>query len=183
MIERLVDFSIRNRALVIFGVLLMGAVGLRSAQQLPIDAVPDVTNVQVQVLTTAPALGPLEVEKFITFPVETVMSGLPRLAELRSLSKFGLSSVTIVFKWMSILDRFHSGMFHWRIVPLLNPDGLLRKRMEELGKPYEWMLKEKEAHGFYRPENRLELYERMLAFFDKYIGPGKTAPQETAQLD
>ena len=71
MIERFVDFSIRNRALVIFAVLLVGALGLRSAQQLPIDAVPDVTNIQVQVLTTAPALGPLEVEKFITFPVET----------------------------------------------------------------------------------------------------------------
>ncbi len=98
MIERLIDFSIRNRALVILGVLLVGAIGLRAAQGLPIDAVPDVTNVQVQVLTTAPALGPLEVEKFITFPVETVMSGLPRLAEVRSLSKFGLSSVTIVFE-------------------------------------------------------------------------------------
>jgi len=98
MIERLLDFSIRNRAVVIFGVLLMGALGLRAAQQLPIDAVPDVTNVQVQVLTTAPALGPLEVEQFITFPVETVMSGLPHLAEVRSLSRFGLSSVTIVFE-------------------------------------------------------------------------------------
>ncbi len=98
MIERFVDFSIRNRALVIFAVLLVGALGLRSAQQLPIDAVPDVTNIQVQVLTTAPALGPLEVEKFITFPVETVMSGLPRLEEIRSISKFGLSSVTIVFE-------------------------------------------------------------------------------------
>jgi cobalt-zinc-cadmium resistance protein CzcA len=98
MIERLIDFSIRNRALVILGVLLVGAVGLRAAQELPIDAVPDVTNVQVQVLTTAPPLGPLEVEKFITFPVETVMSGLPHLAEVRSLSKFGLSSVTIVFE-------------------------------------------------------------------------------------
>ena len=97
MIERLIDFSIRNRAVVVFGVLLMGAFGLRAAQQLPMDAVPDVTNVQVQVLTTAPALGPLEVEKFITFPIETVMSGLPHLAEVRSLSKFGLSSVTIVF--------------------------------------------------------------------------------------
>jgi cobalt-zinc-cadmium resistance protein CzcA len=97
MIERLIDFSIRNRALVILGVLLVGAFGLRAAQQLPIDAVPDVTNVQVQILTTAPALGPLEVEKFITFPVETVMSGLPHLEEVRSLSKFGLSSVTIVF--------------------------------------------------------------------------------------
>jgi cobalt-zinc-cadmium resistance protein CzcA len=98
MIERIIDFSIRNRAVVIFAVLLMGAVGIRSAQELPIDAVPDVTNVQVQVLTTAPALGPLEVEKFITFPVETVMSGLPRLEEIRSLSKFGLSAVTIVFE-------------------------------------------------------------------------------------
>ncbi|MGB5546770.1 MAG: efflux RND transporter permease subunit, partial [Polyangiales bacterium] len=98
MIDRLLEFSIRNRALVILGVLLVGALGLRAAQQLPIDAVPDVTNVQVQVLTTAPALGPLEVEKFITFPVETVMSGLPHLAEVRSLSKFGLSSVTIVFE-------------------------------------------------------------------------------------
>jgi cobalt-zinc-cadmium resistance protein CzcA len=98
MIERLIDFSIRNRALVILGVLLVGALGLRAAQELPIDAVPDVTNVQVQILTTAPALGPLEVEKFITFPVETVMSGLPHLEEVRSLSKFGLSSVTIVFE-------------------------------------------------------------------------------------
>jgi len=98
MIERVLDFSIRNRAVVIFAVLFVGALGLRAAQQLPIDAVPDVTNVQVQVLTTAPALGPLEIEKFITFPVETVMSGLPHLAEVRSLSKFGLSSVTIVFE-------------------------------------------------------------------------------------
>jgi len=98
MIERLLEFSIRNRAIVIFAVLLVGALGLRAAQQLPIDAVPDVTNVQVQVLTTAPALGPLEIEKFITFPVETVMSGLPHLAEVRSLSKFGLSAVTIVFE-------------------------------------------------------------------------------------
>lgn len=98
MIEALLSFSIRNRSIVIFGVLLMAALGLRAAQELPIDAVPDVTNVQVQVLTTAPALGPLEVEKFITFPVETVMSGLPHLSEVRSLSKFGLSSVTIVFE-------------------------------------------------------------------------------------
>lgn len=96
--ERLVAFSIRNRLLVIFFVLLVGALGVRAAQHLPIDAVPDVTNVQVQVLTDAPALGPLEVEQFITFPVETVMSGLPRLEEVRSVSRFGLSAVTIVFE-------------------------------------------------------------------------------------
>ncbi len=98
MVERVIGFSIRNRLLVIFFVLLVGALGLRAMQTLPIDAVPDVTNVQVQVLTNAPALGPLEVEQFITFPVETVMSGLPNLQEIRSVSKFGLSAVTVVFE-------------------------------------------------------------------------------------
>ncbi len=98
MIDRIVEFSIKNRFLVIFVVLLVGAVGVRAAQELPIDAVPDVTNVQVQVLTNAPALGPAEVEQFITFPVETVMSGLPRLEQVRSVSRFGLSAVTVVFE-------------------------------------------------------------------------------------
>ena len=98
MIDRIVEFSIKNRFLVIFVVLLVGAIGLRAMQKLPIDAVPDVTNVQVQVLTNAPSLGPAEVEQFITFPVETVMSGLPRLEEVRSVSRFGLSAVTVVFE-------------------------------------------------------------------------------------
>ncbi len=98
MIERVIDFSVRNRFLVIFFVLLVGALGLRALEDLPIDAVPDVTNVQVQVLTQAPALGPLEIEQFITFPVESVMSGLPRLEEVRSVSRFGLSAVTLVFE-------------------------------------------------------------------------------------
>jgi cobalt-zinc-cadmium resistance protein CzcA len=98
VIDRIVEFSVKNRFLVIFVVLLIGAVGVRAMQRLPIDAVPDVTNVQVQVLTNAPALGPAEVEQFITFPVETVMSGLPRLDEVRSVSRFGLSAVTVVFE-------------------------------------------------------------------------------------
>ena len=78
--------------------LLLVALGINSLRTLPIDAVPDVTNVQVQILTTAPALGPLEVEQFITFPVETAMSGLPRIEEIRSVSRFGLSVVTVVFE-------------------------------------------------------------------------------------
>lgn len=97
MLARIIAFSVKNRLLVVFAVLLVGALGARAAQKLPIDAVPDVTNVQVQVLTSAPALGPLEVEQFITFPVESVMSGLPRVKEIRSVSRFGLSAVTIVF--------------------------------------------------------------------------------------
>ncbi len=98
MIERIVEFSVRNRFLVIFTTLIVAAIGLQSMKDLPIDAVPDVTNVQVQVLTNAPSLGPKDVEQFITFPVETVMSGLPSLEEVRSVSRFGLSAVTVVFE-------------------------------------------------------------------------------------
>ncbi|HFE44569.1 MAG TPA: efflux RND transporter permease subunit [Nannocystis exedens] len=98
MINTIVNMSLGNRLVVIFFVLLVGVLGVRSMKALPIDAVPDVTNVQVQVLTNAPALGPLEVERFVTFPIETVMSGLPRVEELRSVSRFGLSAVTIVFE-------------------------------------------------------------------------------------
>ena len=97
MIDAIIKMSLRNRLVVIFFVLLVGSLGVRAMKQLPIDAVPDVTNVQVQVLTNAPALGPLEIERFVTFPVERVMSGLPQVEELRSVSRFGLSAVTIVF--------------------------------------------------------------------------------------
>ncbi|MDE3007345.1 MAG: CusA/CzcA family heavy metal efflux RND transporter [Gemmatimonadota bacterium] len=97
MAAKLVDWSLRNRFLVIvLGVLLVVAGGA-AMQQLPIDAVPDVTNVQVQVLTKAPALAPLEIEQLITFQVETAMAGLPDIEEIRSVSKFGLSAVTVVF--------------------------------------------------------------------------------------
>lgn len=84
--------------LVILGALLLAGAGLWAVTQLPIDAVPDVTNVQVQVLTKAPALGPEEIEQFITFPIEAAMSGVPRVEEIRSLSQFGLSAITIVFE-------------------------------------------------------------------------------------
>ncbi|MFZ5623860.1 MAG: efflux RND transporter permease subunit [Gemmatimonadota bacterium] len=98
MIERLLEWSLRNRFLVIAMSALLVAGGLVALRELPIDAVPDVTNVQVQVLTTAPALGPEEVERFVTTPVELTMSGIPRLAEIRSVSRFGLSAVTVVFQ-------------------------------------------------------------------------------------
>ena len=78
-------------------VAILVAAGWYSLRRLPIDAVPDVTNVQVQVLTAAPSLAPLEIERQITFPVEVAMSGLPGIQEIRSVSKFGLSAVTIVF--------------------------------------------------------------------------------------
>lgn len=79
-------------ALVILGL------GAFSAATIPLDAVPDLTNVQVQVLTNSPALGPVEVEQFITFPVENAMSGVPNVSEIRSISRFGLSAVTVAFE-------------------------------------------------------------------------------------
>ena len=97
MIDALIRFSIAQRILVLLMVAILIGAGLYCLQRLPIDAVPDVTNVQVQVLTAAPSLAPLEIERQITFPVEVAMSGLPGLKEIRSVSKFGLSAVTVVF--------------------------------------------------------------------------------------
>ncbi|HEY5311099.1 MAG TPA: efflux RND transporter permease subunit, partial [Pirellulales bacterium] len=97
MLSALIDFSLENRFLVLALVLLMAVGGAYAAFVIPIDAVPDMTNVQVQVITKAGALSPLEVERFVTYPVESTMSGLPRVQEIRSISRFGLSVVTIVF--------------------------------------------------------------------------------------
>ncbi|GKT22321.1 CusA/CzcA family heavy metal efflux RND transporter [Acidovorax sp. SUPP3334] len=98
MFERLIQFSIAQRWLVMLAVLGMAALGLYSYQKLPIDAVPDITNVQVQINTSAPGYSPLEVEQRVSFPVETVMAGLPGLQQTRSLSRYGLSQVTVIFK-------------------------------------------------------------------------------------
>ena len=98
MLERLFESSLRNRFLVVVAWGIVVAVGIVSLRRLPIDAVPDVTPNQVQVLTNAPSLGPVEIEKFITFPVETAMSGLPGITQIRSVSRFGLSAVSVYFE-------------------------------------------------------------------------------------
>jgi cobalt-zinc-cadmium resistance protein CzcA len=98
MLDRIIDFSLANKFLVILHGILLVVGGLYAMARLPVDAVPDVTNVQVQVMTTAPALAPEEMEQFVTFPVETAMSGLPHVEEIRSVSQFGLSVVTVVFE-------------------------------------------------------------------------------------
>ena len=98
MFEKIIRFSIDQRWLVLLITLGMAALGVFSYQQLPIDAVPDITNVQVQINTAAPGYSPLESEQRITFPIETVMAGLPGLQQTRSLSRYGLSQVTVIFK-------------------------------------------------------------------------------------
>ncbi|MFZ5781816.1 MAG: efflux RND transporter permease subunit [Pseudomonadota bacterium] len=98
MIDRIIAFSIHHRWLVLLAAIAVGALGAWNFTRLPIDAVPDITNVQVQINTVAPGYSPLEVEQRITFPLETAMGGLPRLDYTRSLSRYGLSQVTVVFK-------------------------------------------------------------------------------------
>ncbi|BAQ76885.1 MULTISPECIES: CusA/CzcA family heavy metal efflux RND transporter [unclassified Pseudomonas] len=98
MFERIIQFAIEQRIIVLLAVLLMAGVGIASYQKLPIDAVPDITNVQVQINSAAPGFSPLETEQRITFPIETAMAGLPGLQQTRSLSRSGLSQVTVIFK-------------------------------------------------------------------------------------
>lgn len=97
MIQAILRFSIQQRVFVVIAALLLIGIGIYNATLLPIDAVPDVTNKQVQINTVAPALGPEEVERQITFPLELALAGLPHLQETRSISQFGLSQVTVVF--------------------------------------------------------------------------------------
>ncbi|MGG6288032.1 efflux RND transporter permease subunit [Leptolyngbya sp. AN03gr2] len=97
MLEKIIELSIRQRVAVLVAVLLLAAIGAYSFGRLKIDAVPDITNVQVQINTAAPGFSPLEAEQRITFPVETAIAGLPGLEYTRSVSRYGLSQVTVVF--------------------------------------------------------------------------------------
>ncbi len=97
MIDKILEFSIRQRVLVLMGMLALLLGGLWSAKKLPMDAIPDITGVQVQVNTTIPSLAPDEVENLVTFPLETALGGIAGVAELRSLSRFGLSQITLQF--------------------------------------------------------------------------------------
>ena len=97
LLSAIVHWSLRNRVIVLVATAIFVAVGLRSALSLPIDAVPDVTNVQVQIITAAPALSPVEVEQYVTVPIERAMAGIPKSTEVRSISKYGVSVVTVAF--------------------------------------------------------------------------------------
>jgi cobalt-zinc-cadmium resistance protein CzcA len=98
MVSKIIDWSLDNPFVVMLLAVVLLGVGAMSMASLPLDAVPDLTNTQVQVLTLSPSLGPVEVEQFITFPVENAMSGLPRVDEIRSISRYGLSAVTVAFE-------------------------------------------------------------------------------------
>jgi cobalt-zinc-cadmium resistance protein CzcA len=98
MLERILQFSIRQRWLILIATLAVAVFGLYNYTQLPIDAVPDITNIQVQINTEASGYSPFEAEQRVTYLIETAMAGLPRLTETRSISRYGLSQVTVVFE-------------------------------------------------------------------------------------
>jgi cobalt-zinc-cadmium resistance protein CzcA len=97
MIDKILEFSVRQRVLVLMGALALLLVGIWSAARLPMDAIPDITGIQVQVNTTVPALAPDEVEKLVTVPLEMALGGVAGVTEMRSLSRFGLSQITLQF--------------------------------------------------------------------------------------
>lgn len=98
MIEKLIELSIRKKYIVLFLTALVSVIGIASALKLSVDAVPDVTNIQVSAVTVSPGLSPMEVEQFITNPIELELMGIPGATEIRSISRTGISSVTVIFE-------------------------------------------------------------------------------------
>ena len=111
MIEKIIRGCLRHRFFVLILLSLLVSYGAYAALKLPVDAFPDVTNVQVQVLTTWPGMSPVEVEQQISFPIEVALAGLPDMVELRSLSKFGLSVVTICLPPTALRQRSESALW------------------------------------------------------------------------
>lgn len=98
MLDKIISFSLRQRPLMLIFILFILGIGIYSTVTLPIDAFPDVSNIQVEIISKAPGRSPLEMEKFVTYPVEIAMRGLPKLVQLRSISKFGISIITVIFE-------------------------------------------------------------------------------------
>ncbi|WP_289303123.1 efflux RND transporter permease subunit, partial [Methylophaga sp. UBA3996] len=125
MITSLLRFSIERRGFILSLIIVLIAAGAWSYQHLPIDAVPDITNVQVQINTKAEGYSPLETEQRITYPVERALAGIPQLSYTRSISRYGLSQVTVVFKEGTDL-YFARNLLNNRLASIKNelPDGL-----------------------------------------------------------
>ncbi|HEY7310933.1 MAG TPA: CusA/CzcA family heavy metal efflux RND transporter [Gemmataceae bacterium] len=128
MLNGIIDFSLHHRLLVLLGTAAVAGLGAVSLRYLDIDAFPDTTPVQVQINTVAPALGPEEVEQRITYPIEQVISGLPHLRQLRSVSKFGLSQVVVTFEDGTDI-YFARQVINERLTTVEIPAGIERPRM------------------------------------------------------
>ena len=160
MLNKIISFSIRNKLIVGLFVVALIAYGVYETTKLPIDAVPDITNNQVQVITVAPSFGATDIERLVTFPIEQANSNISGLKEIRSFSRFGLSLVTIVFNdevdvyWarQQVAERLQS-------VQSLIPPGIGTPQLGPittgLGEIYQYVLRPKK--GFEHKYNETEL--------------------------
>ena len=150
MINKIIAFSIKQKLVIGFLVLILILFGIYSAIKLPIDAVPDITNNQIQIITSSPTLSATEVERFITYPVEIAMKSLPDIIEMRSISKFGISVVTVVFE-DNVETYFARNLVFQKLKEAEEnmPEGLGKPEMAPvstgLGEIYQYVV---------RPENR-----------------------------
>src|SRR5436190_1960751 len=128
MLNGVITWSLNHRFVVIAAVAFLAGLGAYSLRYLAIDAFPDTTPVQVQINTVAPALAPEEVERLITFPIEQAISGLPGLEQVRSVSKFGLSQVTVNFEDGTDI-YFARQLINERLAAASLPEGVERPRM------------------------------------------------------
>ena len=137
MINPILNFAVRQRLLVLLATLILGGFGWLSLRQIPIDAFPDVTNVQVQVLATAGGMSPPDMEKLVTRPIEIELAGLPKLTEVRSVSKIGLCVITVVFE-DDVNDYFARQLVFERLQGARYPGtgiglSIVRKGVERMG--------------------------------------------------
>lgn len=156
MLNWLIDFSLRNRAVVLVAVLAMMVAGAFSLQFLDVDAFPDTTPVMVQINTVAPSLSPEEVERQLTFPLEQAIAGLPGLEKLRSISKFGLSQVVVIFEDGTDI-YFARQLINERVGTVELPAGIERPKMGPvstgLGEVFHYVLTKKGVDFSKLPEN------------------------------
>jgi len=149
MINKIIAFSIKQKLVIGFLILVLILLGIYSSVKLPIDAVPDITNNQIQIITSSPTLSATEVERFITYPVEIAMKSLPDIIEMRSISKFGISVVTVVFE-DNIDTYFARNLVFQKLIEAEEnmPEGLGKPEMAPvstgLGEIYQYIV---------RPEN------------------------------
>lgn len=187
MLNKIIDFSLRNRGLVLIAVSCVVVAGAFSLQFIDVDAFPDTTPAMVQVNTTAPSLSPEEVERQITFPIEQVISGLPGLEKLRSISKFGMSQVVVTFEDGTDI-YFARQLINERLGTVELPEGIERPRMGPvstgLGEVFHYLVRLEDVDIASLPKDRqLEKLTELRTIHDWVIKPQLRTVSGTAEVN
>ncbi|MBT6846046.1 MAG: CusA/CzcA family heavy metal efflux RND transporter, partial [Planctomycetaceae bacterium] len=187
MLNWLINFSLHNRRLVLFSVVVVIGFGAFSLQRLDVDAFPDTTPVMVQINTTTPSLAPEEVERQVTFPIEQVISGLPGLEKLRSISKFGLSQVVVTFAEETEI-YFARQLISERLATVELPAGIERPKMGPvstgLGEVFHYIVRLQDVDISSLPRARqIEELTQLRTVHDWVVKPQLRTVQGTAEVN